>query len=266
MFRFDKRARNLDLPTVDLRLVDFIGMPDERQKRIVAEFDAEFGAFLQRRYPDEKLCRSMEHLNPMLNAYVDDRDARVAAGEPVVSLEDWSRDNGARYARDDVSLPHEGVRWFELRSLTTRERVGALQISKIDLVNLANKRAHLCGFAIMTLPVHPTWTYPEYWGEVLKALLERDFEDFIDPTQVATFEEWVFPTNPEARYVTRGADTFGSDIIRTASAGILLETGDTDIEYAPLNIRKTSRPSVVEVQTLKAMREAVVRPAPKRIG
>ena len=259
LHRFNNRARPLRLPALDLRLVDIVGRPDDVQARIKAEFDHDFGRFLNRRFPDEELCRSMDHLNPLLNAYVDDRAVRIAEGDPVLSVEDWSRENGAPHVRDDVSLPHQGVRWFELRSISTGERVGAIQISRIELIRVEAQRAYLSGFAIMTLPRHETLTFPEFWGDVLRAILDREFVEAEDPSFSFTFEEWVFPVNDKARYVQRGEDTFGADIIRRASAGLRMEIGDDTIERAPRNLRRTLRRAALPEGDLRILRDAVVR-------
>lgn len=242
MYRFTQRSLPVDLPSLDLRIVDLLGLTEEMQAEICQEFDTVFGAlFLAGAFPEKKLCRTMDHLKDLYNAYVDFDVTERAAGRVPATMEEWSRENGAQHVNDEVSLPHEGVRWFELRSIATGRRVGAMQISRIDLMNTRGKRLELCGHPIMTLPAHPTLSYPEFWGEVLRELLDERFVNPDTPSESFAFEEWKFPTTEAARYVDRPGNSFGKDIIDRASVGRRIERGAGNIDRAPLNLRKRAR-------------------------
>ena len=263
MFQFDKRVRPLVLPGLGLRLVDLLEYEYEIQQQIIAEFDEVFNeTFLNPKFPGEQLCRNNDHLKDLFNAYIEYDYAEQAVGRVAVSLEEWAVDNGAQHVASHVTLPHQGVRWFEIQSTRTGHRAGALQISQIDLIDIVDHQADLRGHAIMTLPKHETLSYAQHWGTVLKTLLDLPFIDAENPNAKARFEEWALPTGPESRYVARPGNSFGKDVTDQASAGIRTERGGADIGLAPLTLRKRERftePTAGELDGKRGADVALVR-------
>lgn len=262
MFRFQRRLNDLELPGVGLKLVDFLRLPEKRREANVDAFNTEFDeGFLVSTFPTVRLCRTMDCYNPMIRVYVKERNALQAEGKPTESFEDWSRHSAVQHAPDYVSLPHHGVRWFEIRRLSNDRRVGVMQISKIELLQYKNRVARLCGHALMTLPDHPRLSYGEFWGEILKEMLETPFELTRNPARRVLFEEWVLLKDPELRFITRPGFTFGRDVMRRLGVGTLVEHGDGSKEFAPLNVRKIQRRARETKATLRQMREDVVADA-----
>lgn len=258
MYRFQRWLNDLELPGVGLKLVDFLHLSERRREANVKTFNVEFDeGFLVKTFPTVRLCRTMDCYNPMIRVYIKERNALQAEGKPIESFEEWSRHSAARHAPDYVSLPHQGVRWFEIRNLSNDRRVGIMQISKIELIRYKNQTARLSGHALMTLPDRRGRTYGEFWGEILKEMLDTPFELTRNPARKVLFEEWTLLKDPELRFISRRGFTFGPDVMRQLGAGTLVERGDASEEFAPLNVRKQIRRTRETDETLKRMRDDV---------
>lgn len=241
MYRFKEKSRPLDLPALDLRLIDSLTLPDDDRAKLIHGFNEEFGVFINTGLPDVRVCDTNAHIENLLTAYLDEEEVLRRNGQPVPLLEDWSRLNFHLWMVDYASAPHEGVFWYELRSIQRDEPVGKLTISQINKIKESQEELVLSGHVLMTLKDHPTLSYAEYWGEIMKELLDKPFISLDDEKRSWLFDEFVFPTGPKARYTTHPGFTFLDEVVTVASDGILIEREDTTKEFAPKNIRKTVR-------------------------
>lgn len=242
MTNFTEKVQPLSLAPLELELIDLLTMRLSEQKIIKEEFNAKFGdVFLAKNFPGEKLCTNGEELNVLLDHYVDESRKLRANKQPTQTLEDWSINNADLYILDFNTAPNEGVRWFEIQDLISHKRVGAIQISQINATSNIKKQFFVSAHAIMTLPTHRVWSYGNYWGEVLRRLLDEPFIHIDDPTISTSIEEWTLPTDPRGRYVDRPGLSFGKDIIDHAVVDRIVEKEGPEKEFAPRNLRKRLR-------------------------
>lgn len=241
MYRFKEKSKPLDLPELDLRLVDILTLKDSEYGRIVYEFNKEFGAFVKSDLTDVKICDNNSHLEKLFTAYLDASQVLKDNNQPVPLLEDWSRKNSHLWMEDWASAPHEGVFRYELRTISSDLPIGAVVIAQINKTNETQTQLTLSGHVMITLPDHPTLSYGQYWGTIMKELLDKPFISLEDENRSWVFDEFIFPTGPKARYVEHSRSAVLEEVAQTAGSEILVEREDATKEFAPRNVRKTKR-------------------------
>lgn len=241
MYRFKEKSKPLDLPDLDLRLVDILTLSPADHDRLIFEFNEKFGAFVKSDLVDVQICNTNDHLEKLFTAYLDESQVLKDNNQPVPLLEDWSRENSHLWMEDWTSAPHEGVFRYELRTISSDLSIGAVVIAQVNKTNETQTQLTLSGHVMITLPDHPTFSYGQYWGTIMKELLDKPFISLEDPNRSWVFDEFIFPTGPKARYVNHSKSTVPAEVVQAASSGILVEREDVTKEFAPKNIRKSER-------------------------
>lgn len=190
--------------------------------------------------PKETCTNQQACLGPLLNEYVDHtEDARARGLEPQ-TFEVFEEANHARLLPDFISKSYLPLHWFGLRPIGQRTFTGALCISNIETVKHDGSLNTLCGWPVAVHPAIGLVDVATVNGAICRLVMDTDLVT-VDPREAnVDFVQWVLPQHPDARYIARGANTYGRDVFEEMADRVRVKLDPVD--GAPIEIKRELQP------------------------